>query len=475
MVSSLESYQQRCGTPWLQVHGAVSGHSSGHVSGKFEATFERRYRQLTAEAVPPAVMLSERRPEVFLASFLAACAAECPLFLANPRWTDSEWRTAIAIAQPTLVWRDGATTSTPQLVPSLPSGKRPESAHRPARNRRWIMIPTGGTSGALKFSIHTWETLSASVQGFRQYFDCQTVNACCTLPLYHVSGLMQFMRCWLSGGQLVIRPWRSLTQPAPAPEPFFLSLVPSQLQQLLSSPDAIALRRFRAILLGGAPAWPSLLDRGRSLQLPLAPTYGMTETASQVATLKPEDFLAGRTGCGSALPHAQIKIVDAYGSPTEGRGQVAIVAQSLHLGYYPQASYPAQLETDDLGYLEAGVLHLTGRRSDAIISGGENIFPAEVEAAIRATGLVEDVAVIGVEDGHWGETPVALYVPSKASSPAAPGEAAPSEPNGLETALSQCLSRYKHPSRWIALPELPRSAQGKLDRRALRAIASGKA
>ncbi|MGF1513705.1 MAG: 2-succinylbenzoate--CoA ligase [Elainellaceae cyanobacterium] len=456
--SYLESYRQRRGTPWLNSH---------QTTNRFEAAFERRYGQLSQLSNPPVAMLAERSPALFLASFLAACAAKCPIFLANPGWPTQEWEAAVSLAQPNVIWREGEAILSPERC-------APEQGHdADLTPPGWIMIPTGGTSGRLKFAIHTWETLSASVWGFCQYFapdaSPDVINACCTLPLYHVSGLMQFMRCWLSGGQMVIQPWRSLTRPlAFAPETYFLSLVPSQLQELLTSPTAIiALKRFRAVLLGGAPAWPSLLDQGRSLGIPLAPTYGMTETASQVATLKPEQFLTGQTGCGLPLPHAKITIgggnSDALGEPGLQVGPIAIAAQSLYLGYYPHASRSARIETDDLGYLDAEGLHIVGRRSDMIISGGENIFPAEVEAAIRATGLVEDVVVTGAADPRWGETPVALYVPRRALDARLP--------EAIRAALSPYLSRYKYPSRWISLSHLPRTPQGKLDRAALRKIA----
>ncbi|MEO0409770.1 MAG: 2-succinylbenzoate--CoA ligase [Cyanobacteria bacterium P01_A01_bin.135] len=442
MVSPLAAYQRCRDTAWLR--------SQGDLASPFNAAFERRYHQLTQfPGDRPAVMLAEREPTLFLASFLAACAANCPIFLANPNWAVAEWQRAMAVG-PDLLWRDGE-----EFCPD-----RDPNAPRPAPG--WIMIPTGGSSGQLKFAIHTWDTLSASVQGFREYFGLGAVNACCTLPLYHVSGLMQFLRCLQSGGELALWPWRSLEALPFSPEDYFLSLVPSQLQALILQPAALkVLQRFRAVLLGGAPAWPALLAQGRLHQLPLAPTYGMTETASQVATLKPEQFLAGQMGCGQVLPHAQITTVDEAREPAP-QGQLRIAARSLYLGYYPQAAYPNSLLTDDVGQLTHDGLQILGRQSDKIISGGENIFPAEVEAAIRATGLVADVAVIGVAHPHWGETPVALYVPKAETVTYL----------AIVALLKPYLARYKCPNRWIALERLPRNPQGKLDRTALRALAT---
>ncbi len=146
----------------------------------------------------------------------------------------------------------------------------------------------------------------------------------------------------------------------------------------------------------------------------------MTETASQVVTLKPDDFLKGHTACGQVLPHAEVVVgrspQEAF--PIGQVGTVSIRARSLMLGYFPNSvdsndewgsfaqpnSHLESFQTDDLGFLDAqGYLHIVGRQSDKIITGGENVFPAEVEAAIRATNLIKDVSVLGVHDLHWGK------------------------------------------------------------------------
>ncbi|MGD1862447.1 MAG: AMP-binding protein, partial [Leptolyngbyaceae cyanobacterium] len=335
-----------------------------------------------------------------------------------------------------------------------------------------ILIPTGGSSGDIRFAVHTWETLSASVQGFCQHFNCATVNAYCLLPLYHVSGLMQAMRCWLTGGQLVVQPFQAwlqcgaISQMIPSEcavgsSSSFLSLVPTQLQRSLQADwnTAAWLRQFTAVLLGGAVPWPSLLALGRELRLPLAPTYGMTETASQVATLLPSEFLSGHTGSGRALPHAQLTIQDATGCdlPPGTVGAIAIQAQSLALAS-GTATITPPLRTGDLGYVDqAGFLHVVGRETSLIITGGEKVQPEEVEAAILATGLVRDVAVVGLPDTDWGERVVAIAVSTVADNRDA-------TVTTLHQRLRSQLSSYKVPKQWCFWPTLPRSAQGKLNR-----------
>jgi O-succinylbenzoic acid--CoA ligase len=436
---------------------------------------ELRHRELLKyeRAMPPAhaivtVFLCDRDPIQWIAGFIAACSVPCELFLCNPDWGETEWKQVFELTQPTLIWGEPGLVESlenrplnPPFWGTLKSGnsRRSKSPNfggfrglKPTETQHealLIMIPTGGTSGKIRFAIHTWDTLTASVQGFRQYFELDRINSFCVLPLYHVSGLMQLMRSLLTNGTFTLQSWKNPNTDFD-PENFFISLVPTQLQQLLPHADWLA--KFRTILLGGAPAWSDLLAEARSKNLSIAPTYGMTETASQIATLKPADFLNGVQGCGRVLPHAEITIAHQ---------KLFIRSKSLMLGYYPNLNQPETLEPDDLGYFdEQNYLHLIGRDSNKIISGGENIFPAEVESAIRSTDLVQDVHVLGIPDKTWGQCVTAIYVPN--------AEIPPSEV--IKTALKSRLTPFKIPKRWIAVAQIPRSLQGKIQRDRIEAI-----
>jgi O-succinylbenzoic acid--CoA ligase len=328
-----------------------------------------------------------------------------------------------------------------------------------------IWIPTGGSSGNLRFAGHTWATLTAAVQGFCEHFadyGTDPVSAYCVLPLYHVSGLMQALRCWHTGGTLWVQSFRALQQGGPLPgQAGFLSLVPTQLQRLLMAERGDWLRQFRGILLGGAPPWPTLLARSRQLQLPLAPTYGMTETAAQVATLLPSEFLAGQSGSGRSLPHVQLTLCDDAGRGVPS-GQVGLITLStLALAAtYSTGPLMQPFQPGDRGYLDgAGVLHVVGRADHLILTGGEKVQPEEVEAALLATGRVRDAVVVGVPDRDWGEVVVALWVPL--DDP---------DPRPLQAQLRQVLSPYKCPKHWLVW-DLQRSAQGKVNRAQLRSQA----
>ena len=427
-------------------------------TGDLGTTALQFFSQLTQPKIPPTLLLAERDTVRFLAGFIAAVAADCPLFLGNPHWVDREWQSALKLIQPDRIWHQGQdfpgnTCQTPRNT--LPSG---------------IMISTGGSSGQLRFAIHTWETLMASVAGFTKYFQLPAVNSCCVLPLFHVSGLMQFLRSFTTGGRFVnVGSYKTIVEQTSThinPEEFFISLVPTQLNRLLETPEsADYLAQFQTVLLGGAPAWPELLEQARKSQISLSPTYGMTETASQIVTLKPEEFLAGNQSCGRLLPHAQITITNPEGEglAVGKTGMITIQADSLAKGYYPGenlASFSSDLnsfQSDDLGFIdEAGYLTVVGRHSDKIISGGENIYPAEVEAAILGTGWVEDVCAIAVPDPDWGQVVTAVYV-AKGGVDA----------EAIASLLTDTLSPFKRPKYWVQIDRLPRNNRGKISRHLL--------
>ena len=393
------------------------------------------------------VLINEVDPQRFFSHLWSGLLANAALILANPSWQQQEWQ---QVAE--------------QLQPDLILGKTPPIRFNTAKSQPppgQILIATGGTSGQLKFVVHTWSTLAAAAQGFLAHFSQQPVNSYCVLPLHHVSGLMQAMRVWLSGGRLITQSFKQLEsgQPLATPDPtWFISLVPTQLQRLLKTDHATAwLSQFRAILLGGAPAWPSLL--AQAAELPIALTYGMSETAAQVATLFPKDFQQGIHSNGPPLPHITLAVHNLTVSqpqPPNKIGRIALQSPSLALGYWPHTVFTQPqgwFYPDDLGYLDAqGHLYVVGRNSQKIITGGENVFPTEVEAALLATGLVQDVCVVGLSDPVWGQAVAALYVSTETATP-----------QQLKEALKPLLSAYKHPKYWRLVNQIPRNHQGKVN------------
>ena len=321
------------------------------------------------------------------------------------------------------------------------------------RARGWLCLPTGGSSGGVKFARHDQDTLAAAAAGFRGHFSLGTVNAVGVLPLHHVSGFMAWIRCELSGGRYIQADWKGVERgefPAIDGDEWVISLVPTQLQRLLASEAASDwLRRFRCVLLGGGPSWPALLHQAAGRRIPLAPSYGMTETAAMVAALRPEKFLAGAGGGYDPMPHVRIEL--------DHTGLVCIEGASVFRGYYPQWSDARRIEPNDVGAWEAGRLRILGRSDQMIISGGEKVAPAEVEAAILSTGLVHDVAVLGVPDPDWGSRVVAFVPEPLDSGPEA----------GLLAALRSTLAPFKLPKQFVVVSPWPRSGQGKVNRQRL--------
>jgi O-succinylbenzoic acid--CoA ligase len=175
----------------------------------------------------------------------------------------------------------------------------------------------------------------------------------------------------------------------------------------------------------------------------------MTESAAMVTALRPDEFLAGGRGCGAVLPHARLEWADA-------EGRIVLGGASLFRGYWPETRAGERWVTEDLGrFDEQGSLQVLGRRDALIITGGEKVDPVEVEAALRLTGLFSDVVVVGEADAVWGAAVVACY-------PASDGTMQ------VEPELGQ-LAAFKRPKRYVAVPDWPRNALGKVNRAALRA------
>jgi len=350
-------------------------------------------------------------------------------------------------------------------------------ANEPVANKAGLSplaIPTGGSSGGLKFALHDERTLGAAVRGFCAHFGVARVNAVDCLPPWHVSGLMARLRCAATGGVHLPWDWKRLEAGGfpKLPESaganvgasssaggWFLSLVPTQLHRLLNQGERACdwLRGFYAVFIGGGPLWPSLADEAAAAGLPIILSYGMTETGAMVAAQRPGDFAVGDRSSGVPMPHAQISIND--------EGLVCVRGESVMHAYCGVVPCNGVFTTADSGRIdEAGRLHILGRRDDVAISGGEKVRLAEVEAALRGAvggqAAFDDVAVVAVPDTEWGEAVVACYLGA---------DAAPISDAVIEAA-TRGLARQQRPKQWLgfAPEEWPRNAQGKLNRAALR-------
>ena len=339
-----------------------------------------------------------------------------------------------------------------------------------------MVLGTGGSSGGRRWCLQPLAHLQVAVAGTGQWlqslgFELDRLELFNPLPLQHVSGLMPVLRArawgaelrWLSP-ELMRQPEQLLEQASPmAPQRALLSLVPTQLQRLLDAPAGIEwLERFALIWVGGAALPASLAQRCRALGIRLAPCYGATETGAMVMALSPQRFLEGAVGCGSALPHAQLRL-----DPSSGALQIK--AASLALGLLQQGSLePLPLtqgwwRSGDRAEASEDGWQLLGRLDGAIQSGGETVFPEQVEQRLlelaRAERLpVQELLLLPEPDPLWGERLVALLKPEPGLGSA---EVALVRPFQRQ---AQSLPPSQRPRRWLLCPELARSPLGKWER-----------
>jgi o-succinylbenzoate---CoA ligase len=334
------------------------------------------------------------------------------------------------------------------------------------------IVYTSGTTGQpkgamLTYGNHWWNALGSALNLGLQPDD----RLLASLPLFHVGGMAILWRSVLYGCTAVVH---ERFDPAAMNAAIddegvtTVSVVAAMLQRMLDQrgnrayPPAL-----RCVLLGGGPAPRPLLEACAARRIPVVQTYGLTETASQAVTLAPEDALRKLGSAGKPLFHLELRI-DCAGRPAAPNetGEILVRGPSVSPGYF--GVEPARpltgadwLRTGDLGWLDAeGYLYVADRRDDLIISGGENVYPAEVEAVLLAHPAVAEAGVTGIDDPQWGAVPVAAVV-------LRPDVAATEEE--ILAFCSGRLARYKVPVAIAFRTELPRTASGKLQRRRLRA------
>lgn len=354
-----------------------------------------------------------------------------------------------------------------------------ESTHAPPPtatpfelDRPHTIIFTSGTTGRpkgamLTFGNHWWSAVGSVLNlGLREG---DKWLAC--VPLFHVSGLSILMRSVIYGIPAVVHERFEPARVNAAIEyggVTIVSVVSNMLARLLDERgDRPYPPSFRCFLAGGGPVPEILLERCRELGVPVVQTYGLTETASQVVTLAPEDAFRKLGSAGKPLFPVEVRIaLEGRDAEPGEAGEILVRGPNVMAGYYKRPEETARalrggwLHTGDVGYLDdEGFLYVLDRRSDLIISGGENVYPAEVEAALASHPAVAEAAVIGREDADWGAVPVA-FVKLR------PGRVVTEDE--LARHCRELLAGYKVPREVRFVDELPRNASGKLVRSALR-------
>ena len=382
--------------------------------------------------------------------------------LLHPRWTSAERDRALAMTGASLLIEgDGALTA-------LPGG----AANKSAIGGGAVVVFTSGSTGRPRGAVLSHGALRASSEAHAAVFGWQEGDRwLLSLPTAHVGGLMIVVRSLLARRTIVLGGRQGdgsfdaggALRTIERHRVTLLSVVPTMLSRLLDGREGCPPASLRGVLVGGAPAPPALMARARRRSWPVFSTYGLTEACSQVATERPANLSAG--GVGSPVPGVEAR-VGASGS-IQVRGPVLFEG---YLGSEPGAPLERPFDADgwfdtgDLGALgDRGGLRILGRRSDRIVTGGENVDPTEVEAAVVEWPGAAAACVVGVDDDEWGERVAAVVVGSDGFE-AAGGLA------GLEEHLCARVAGFKRPRCWRVVERLPLAPSGKVDRRACRGL-----
>lgn len=360
--------------------------------------------------------------------------------------------------------------------------------------REWIdlndthaIIYTSGTTGKPKGAMISYQNhwFSAMASVLQLGFDVSE-RWLVPMPLFHVGGMGVLMRSAIYGTTVVAHNGFDIDDVNQALDKGAItiaSLVPSMLSRLLEKRTHGYPSTLRSILLGGSPASRTLLERALSLGVPVNQSYGMTETNTQVVTLMSQDALRKLGSSGKPLANVSIAIADVTGRPSMAHGiegEILIQGPSVIRGYWKRAEAndiafrDGWFHTGDIGRIDdEGFLYVLDRRSDLIVSGGENVYPAEVESAVMSLDGIVETAVVGRDDERWGQVPVAFVVVR--SEEYVTDVNRTDDEQALERLrttwteqLRDRLAHYKVPKDFIIVDALPRNASGKLLRRELR-------
>ena len=339
---------------------------------------------------------------------------------------------------PEVLLREGRQRAEPADIPQ----------ERPA-----TIIFTSGSTGAPKAAIHTFGNHYHSALGSNANIALRPGDRWLhSLPLYHVGGLSILFRCLLAVATV------ALPQPGTTPGESIaglaathVSLVSTQLSRLLR--ESVDLGGLQAVLMGGGPVPPSLVDEALARGLPLHTSYGLTEMSSQVTTTRPGASLEELRTAGRVLPNREVSVSE--------EGEILVRGETLFAGYAEGEKLDRPLDaegwfhTRDLGELdEGGYLRVGGRMDNLFVSGGENVQPEEIEEALCRLEGVDEAVVVPVLDEEFGARPVAFV------------RAAGREPEDLAQELEPLLPRFKIPISFHPWPEEARRGM-KADRAAL--------
>lgn len=410
-----------------------------------------------------------------LIEMLYACMqAQCEMVLLNGRLAKQELAYQVEDAEvDAILVADEELAKLPDDARIIPFSKLYETAESEYEiAAQWeedfalTIMYTSGTTGFPKGVCQTVSNHSSSAISSALNLGISEKDTwLCTVPIFHISGFSIVVRSLLYG--MKIRLYEKFDAEKCAQEIMEgtvtkMSVVSVILENILSEMEQAGQKahpHFTTALAGGGPVPVDYLKRAEKLDLRVAQTYGMTETSSQTATLANEDAMTHIGSAGKPLFFNEIKIDVKDG---ESVGEILIRGPHVtpkYIGRFNDkpTTINGWLHTGDVGYLdEQGYLYVVDRRSDLIISGGENIYPAEIENILLGHPNIKEAGVCGIEHDKWGQVPVAFIVAKKQMTE-----------QEITDFCTQHLANYKVPKQVHFVSHLPRSGSNKLLRRKL--------
>ncbi|AJA48613.1 2-succinylbenzoate--CoA ligase [Clostridium pasteurianum DSM 525 = ATCC 6013] len=311
-----------------------------------------------------------------------------------------------------------------------------------------VIMNTSATTGEFKSVPIRWKQFYSHVKASQKSLGVtEKDNWLVALPMYHISGLSILIRSLYNGTSITILEKFHEEQVIKLIENDrinMISIVPTMLNRIV---DKIGKHNLRVVLVGGEFIPKPMVEKSIAKNIPIYKTYGMTETTSQVTTFSVLDYPEKIDSVGLPLEKVTVNIENP---DKKGIGEVVIKSPMLMDGYIEKKKVFNCFNSEDVGYIdEDGFLYILDRRKNIIISGGENIYPKEIENILYAHPKIQECAVVGEKDDRWGQVPI-LYVVS------------PIDRQEILAYLSSKLAKYKLPKKIIYLEELPKNASGKI-------------
>ncbi|GGB02329.1 2-succinylbenzoate--CoA ligase [Macrococcus hajekii] len=312
---------------------------------------------------------------------------------------------------------------------------------------------TSGTTGVQKAVPHTFRNHIASAERCKESFPYDSESKwLLVLPLYHISGLSVLLRSVIEGFTVILFEKfdaEAIIQSIQEDGVTHISLVPQTLEWLLAAD--LERHKLQGLLIGGAKLDARTLEECLKRELPVYTSFGMTETASQFITASPDDMINHPNSVGPVTD--DIKVA----APLNGAGEILVRGGNVMEGYlYPEEANQVAFSDDffmtgDIGQVKNGYLYVLDRRKDLIISGGENIYPSEIEQLVLSIPDVSACSVVGIPDEKWGEVPALVY------------ESDNEHDRQIDEVL-QNIAKYKRPVLYKRISELQRTSNGKISR-----------